>query len=86
VDKYSKLPLLQLPDGVCIVLRSTANQIQQSLGAIVDDLMNLEDGKNIVVGLDVEWNVDLTPGHHVHGKSAVVAVYYENRVLLLLNC
>ena len=75
INKFSHLPILTLPGKWTIVVKSTATQIQQVLGVIRDDVANMST-KSIVVGLDVEWNVDLTPGHSWQGKSAVVAIAY----------
>jgi hypothetical protein len=60
IDKFAHLPSLTLPEKWTIIVKSTIAQIQQVLGIIQEDVTNTTD--QIVVGLDVEWNVDITPG------------------------
>jgi hypothetical protein len=80
VDKYSKLPLFTMPSEVAIHVKSTATQIQTALATIQEQLIHLPADKQIVVGLDLEWNVDMTPGHAKQGKTAVISLAHDNHV------
>jgi len=82
IDKFSHLPRLTLPGEWQVTTKSTAAQIQQVLGTIQEDAANA-DGVPTVVGMDVEWNVDLTPGQSSQGKPAVVAIAYKTRIYIL---
>jgi len=82
IDKFAHLPILKLPGKWTYTVKSTAAQIQQVLGTIQEDAANSHPVP-IVVGLDVEWNVDLTPGHSQQGKPAVVAIAYKTRIFIL---
>jgi len=81
IDKFAHLPCLVLPDKWTVTVKSTAAQIQQVVGIIQEDVANTSI--QIVVGLDVEWNVDITPGQSWQGKPAVVAIAYGTRVYIL---
>ena len=81
IDKFANLSILTLPEKWVVTTKSTVVQIQQVLGIIQEDAANGEI--SIVVGLDVEWNVDLTPGHSWQGKPAIVAIAYGTRVYIL---
>ena len=70
VDKYAKLPLFTMPREVAIHVKSTAAQIQTALATIQEQLVHLPVDEQIVVGLDLEWNVDVTPGHARQGRTA----------------
>ena len=80
VDKFSKLPLFTMPSEVTIHVKSTATQIQTALATIQEQLIHLPAEKQIVVGLDLEWNVDMTPGHAKQGKTAVISLAHDNHV------
>ena len=41
VDKYAKLPLLILPEGIQVHVKSTAAQIQTALATMQEQLINL---------------------------------------------
>jgi hypothetical protein len=51
------------------------------VGIIQEDVANTSI--QIVVGLDVEWNVDITPGQSWQGKPAVVVIAYGTQVYIL---
>ena len=80
VDKYSKLPLFTMPSEVAIHVKSTATQIQTALATIQEQLIHLPVDKQIVVGLDLEWNVDMTPGHARQGKTAILSLAHGDHV------
>ena len=82
IEKFSNLPLLTLPAKWTITTRSSAAQIQQVLGTIQEDAANANTTP-LVVGLDVEWNVNMVPGHSTQGKPAVVAIAYQTQVYIL---
>ena len=82
VDKYSKLPLLSLPNEVIVHTKSTAMQIKTALATIQEQLIDLPADKQIVVGLDLEWNVDTTPGHAKQGKTAVISLAYDHHIYI----
>ena len=82
IDKYSSLPIFTLSGKAALVVKSTGTQIQQALGTIIEDAAN-SNSKPIVVGFDVKWNVDLTPGQFHIGKPAVIAIAYGSRIYIL---
>ena len=85
VEKYSSLPLLEIPDDVIVHVRKTAAAIDDAMRTILDSL--LKDGavEPLAVGFDSEWNVDVSSRGHVQGRgeTAIIQIAYERRVYIL---
>ncbi|KAF7293600.1 3'-5' exonuclease domain-containing protein [Mycena indigotica] len=83
VDKYAHLPLLETPDFVRnpTVLDDEA-MINNAMRAILDDV---PAGRELVIGFDSEWNVDMTQYGRFGGRSppAVLQIAYQNSVFIL---
>ena len=82
IEKFANLPILTLPGKWTITTKSTIAQIQQVLGTIQEDAANA-NAIPVVVGMDVEWNVDLTPGYSQQGKPAIIAIAYQSQIYIL---
>lgn len=83
VDKYARLPLLNLPSGIEIHIKSSAIQIQTALACIHEKLVTLSADETVIVGFDMEWNVNTQPGNARQGKTAIVAIAFENHIFIL---
>ena len=83
VDKYANYPLYSIPDGVSIHVKSNASQFQVALACIHEKLSELDESDSVVIGFDTEWNVDRTSGNSRQGKTAVVAISFENHIFVL---
>lgn len=84
VEKYSSLPLLEIPDDVDVLVRKTTLSINDAIRTILDSLPTTGAGQ-IVVGFDSEWNVDVSAQGHVRGRgdTAVIQIAFERRVYVL---
>jgi hypothetical protein len=69
-----------MPSEIMIHTKSTATQIQMALATIQEQLIQLPADEKIVLGFDLEWNVDLKPGHAKQGKTAVISLAHNNHV------
>jgi len=83
VDKYAKFPLLQLPPEIRVHIKSTATQMTSALACIQEKLAAMSQDEKIIIGFDMEWNVDLTPGQYRKETTAVVAIAFENDIFVL---
>jgi len=83
VDKYAKLPLLNLPLNVKIHIKSNATQMMAALACIQEKLDLIPEDDKLMIGFDMEWNVDLTPGQYKNEATAVVAIAFENHIFIL---
>ena len=83
VDKYAKLPLLNLPLNVKIHIKSSATQIMAALACIQEKLDMIPEDDKLMIGFDMEWNVDLTPGQYRNEATAVVAIAFEDHIFIL---
>ncbi len=83
VDKYSHLDRLLLPEDVYVFVRETPQSIDQAILTIMDRQSN-ETGE-IVVGFDVEWDVDLLRGP---GRSqvAVIQIAFQKQIYIMRVC
>ena len=59
VNSLGDPPILQLPSGCIPKVFQTATQINSAILSIIDTFSNI-DGDTLVVGLDTEWDVDLS--------------------------
>lgn len=84
VEKYSHLPPFSLPRNVTVNVYHTRSAIDAALSTIMDDIPSNESMKDLVIGFDVEWNVEMTDvGTFSRGEIAIAQIAYENRVYIL---
>ncbi|EDR06043.1 uncharacterized protein LACBIDRAFT_329103 [Laccaria bicolor S238N-H82] len=82
VNSLGDLPVLQLPSGCIPKVFQTATQINSAILSFIDTFSHL-DGDKLVVGLDTEWDVDLSArrqGVPDHRKTAIMQIAYGNEV------
>ena len=88
VDKWSHLPLLQLPtDGsVTINVADTIEKIENAINSYFYQ-PTPDEHQVIEVAVDTEWNVDITQKgpstSFVSGKTAVIAIAQDNNINIL---
>ncbi|KAF8801127.1 hypothetical protein BYT27DRAFT_7227031 [Phlegmacium glaucopus] len=84
VEKYGSLEPFILPADVQIFVRTGDAAINTALSTIIDQVPTDDDGSDLVVGFDSEWNVILSDtGQHECGKIAIVQIAYEKQVYIL---
>jgi len=66
-----------------IHIKSNATQIIAALACIQEKLDSIPEYDNLMIGFDMEWNVDLTPGQYRNEATAVVAIAFENHIFIL---
>lgn len=84
IIKYSELEELALPPDWEPIVCDTFEGVDRAMNAIIGELSAMPDDggkKEIVVGFDMEWAVDLGSGWQ--GPTALVQVAYGNVVNLL---
>jgi len=91
VEKYGNLEPFILPADVQIFVRTGDTAINAALSTIIDQVPMDDDGSELVVGFDSEWNITISDtGQHERGEIAIVQIAYEKRVYILqvgvLNC
>ena len=82
VNSLGDLPVLKLPSGCIPKVFQTATQINSAILSIIDTFSNI-DGDTLVVGLDTEWDVDLSArrqGVPDRRKTAIMQIAYGNEV------
>ncbi|KAF8802776.1 hypothetical protein BYT27DRAFT_7111482, partial [Phlegmacium glaucopus] len=74
VEKYSSLEPFILPADVQIFVRTGDAAINTALSTIIDQVPTDDDGSDLVVGFDSEWNVILSDtGQHECGEIAIIS-------------
>ncbi len=78
VEKFSHLDRLELPSDISVFVRESVQSIEQAIKTIFDHA-----GENeVIVGFDVEWNVDLLQGNG-RSQTAVIHIAYEKQVYIM---
>lgn len=84
VEKYGDLEPFILPADVQIFVRTGDAAINAALSTIIDQVPTDDNGSDLVVGFDCEWNVAISDtGQHERGEIAIVQIAYEKRVYIL---
>jgi len=84
VEKHGNLEPFILPVDVQILVRTGDAAINAALSTIIDHVPTNDDGSDLVVGFDSEWNVTISDtGQHERGEIAIVQIAYEKRVYIL---
>lgn len=85
VEKYSSLPILEIPDDVVVHVRKSISSIDDAMRTILDSLSTDGAPGTVVIGFDSEWNVDVSSHGHVQGRgeTAIIQIAYERRVYVL---
>ncbi|XP_006463078.1 hypothetical protein AGABI2DRAFT_119897 [Agaricus bisporus var. bisporus H97] len=83
IENYAHLPAFEIPDDVQVFVKNGVQSINDAISTILSDVP--EDGSELVVGFDSEWNVDVTPQGFVRssGQTAVVQIAFKKRVYVL---
>ena len=87
VEKYGNLEPFILPADIQIFVRTGDPAINAALSTIIDQVPTDDDGSELVVGFDSEWNITISDtGQHERGEIAIVQIAYEKRVYILQVC
>ncbi len=85
VEKYAHLEPLNIPDTVTVSVLDSVAAIDDAMRTIIQ-LLPSEDGSSyIVIGLDSEWNVEVSERGYVtgRGQTAVLQLAVENHIFIL---
>jgi hypothetical protein len=80
VEKYEHLPALTLPEDIQVFVLDTATGIDNAVLQIMDSVP--DPGHQIVLGLDLEFNVDMAPHRVTRGIPALLQIAYCQSVYL----
>ena len=82
VEKYGELKAYCLPLSVKIAVKNEPSSIN---AAIIDDVPSDDPDAQIIVGFDLEWNIEVSVGGRVHecGHTSIIQIAYKNQVYIL---
>jgi hypothetical protein len=85
VEKYGDLEEHCLPPNVKIAVKSEPSSINAEMETILDDVPSDDPVAQIIVGFDLEWNIEVSVGGRVHkrGYTSVIQIAYKNQVYIL---
>ncbi|PBK90587.1 hypothetical protein ARMGADRAFT_1032577 [Armillaria gallica] len=85
VEKYSHLDPLHMPSHISISVLDGVTMIDDAMSSILQLLSEKDDDSFLVIGLDSEWNVEVS--HHGYvmgrGQTAVLQLAVNNHIYLL---
>ncbi len=82
ITEHGDLETLELPSDVQVHVQKSTTQIESTILSLIDLMPDVEDSV-MVVGLDLEWSVDLDArhlGHNDHHQTAIVQIAYNNKI------
>lgn len=86
IEQYSHLEPLSIPNNYQILIRKSVTTIDDAMHTILDSLPYEEsDTSSIVIGLDAEWNVEISEQEYVtgRGQTAVLQIAHETSIFIL---
>ncbi|KAJ3964645.1 hypothetical protein EV361DRAFT_873842 [Lentinula raphanica] len=81
VENHSHLDPLTIPSDVTIIYPlQTSSQVNDAMRSILQLLPDHDDGGGVVIGLDAEYNIDVSPRGYVtgRGQTAVLQITCAN--------
>jgi hypothetical protein len=88
VTEFDGLPQFELPQNLVPKVCQTASQINDAVFTLIDTLSN-QDGETLAVGLDTEWDVDITArqeGVPDRCKTAILQIAHETGIWIIQVC
>ncbi|KAG9223671.1 hypothetical protein CCMSSC00406_0008554 [Pleurotus cornucopiae] len=90
VEKYGHLPTLNIPEEVQIIPCKNRTSIDNAMRTIIDSLpSNFDDSplSSIVIGLDSEWNVEISDRGYVtgRGQTAILQIAFDKSIGTMLT-
>ena len=84
IERHGDLEPFILPSDIQICVRAGDAAINAALSTIIDQVPTDDDGSNLSVGFDSEWNFTISDtGQLERGEIAIVQIAYEKRVYIL---
>ena len=85
VEKHSHLELLEIPNDYQVVVKKSVTAIDDAMCGILDLLPDKDASGQIVVGLDAEWNVEMSDRGYVteRGQTATLQIAHGKQIYLL---
>lgn len=88
IEKYGSLEAFDLPPSpeAAVLTKNTISSINDAARLILDDVP--ENDGTIAIGLDSEWNVEVSAHGHIEGRqpTAIIQIAYQNQVYILQVC
>lgn len=83
LEKYANYDPLEIPADVQVFTKDSTHSIDLAVSTILNDVP--DDHGEIIVGFDMEWNVELSPQGFVRssGKAAIIQIAYKKRIYVL---
>ncbi|KAG6875210.1 hypothetical protein C0992_004756, partial [Termitomyces sp. T32_za158] len=85
IEKYSHLEELTIPNDITISIKQSATTINDAMRTILEALPDDNSGCSLVIGLDTEWNVEVSQHGYVmeQGQTAVLQIAHESNIFIL---
>lgn len=85
VEKYSHLNRLCIPDDVQISVKKSVTAIDDAMRTVLDLLPDDDKPGLVVIGLDAEWNVEMSQHGYVtgRGQTAVLQIAHGTEIYIL---
>ncbi len=86
INKYNHLEVFSIPDTIHIFVQHTATSINNAMSTILNDLSETNNDHQLVIGFDLEWNVEVSGDGRVvrcSGTTAIIQIAYEDHIYIL---
>ncbi|KAG6875398.1 hypothetical protein C0992_004005 [Termitomyces sp. T32_za158] len=85
IKKHSHLEELTIPDEIKISIKQSATTINDAMRTILKALPDENSGDSLIIGLDTEWNVEVSQHDYVmeRGQTVVLQVAHEKNIFIL---
>ncbi|KAF8057819.1 hypothetical protein FPV67DRAFT_1394478, partial [Lyophyllum atratum] len=85
IEKHSHLPPLRIPDTFNVSVKNSSIAIDDAMRTILELLPDDDSSTELVIGLDAEWNVELSDRGYVmgRGQTAILQVAHGSNIYIL---
>jgi hypothetical protein len=85
IEKYSHLDALDVPSTTHIHIMDDIHQIEEAMRSILHDQPNDDNGDDLVIFVDSEWNVETSNRGYVTGRgaTAILQIAYKDQIYIL---
>ncbi|GLB45297.1 putative essential for the formation of DNA replication focal centers [Lyophyllum shimeji] len=85
VEKFANLLPLQIPETFSISIKNTVTAINDAMRTILEHLPDDDGVDTIIIGLDAEWNVEVSQRGYVtgRGQTAILQVAHGTHIYIL---
>jgi hypothetical protein len=85
IEKHSHLAPLDIPNDFQVMVKKSVTAIDDAMRRILDLLPDNDASGQIIVGLDAEWNVEMSDRGYVtgRGQTAILQIAHGKNIYLL---